>query len=118
MNDQRKFLKCGRTLGFAALAIAFLTAPSLCRAQAQDSEANKALLVIHSDQPQGVINANIQGQFAEHLGRLIYGGFWVGEDSPIPANVVKPAPFSSYKIQDSQVILTLPPKSVVVLELN
>ncbi|MCU0787008.1 MAG: alpha-N-arabinofuranosidase [Verrucomicrobia bacterium] len=26
----------------------------------------------------------IYGQFAEHLGRCIYEGFWVGEDSPIP----------------------------------
>jgi alpha-N-arabinofuranosidase len=40
--------------------------------------------VIRSDQPKGVINRNIQGQFAEHLGRLIYEGLWVGEDSSIP----------------------------------
>jgi alpha-N-arabinofuranosidase len=36
------------------------------------------------DQPGPVINRNIYGQFAEHLGRLIYEGIWVGEDSPIP----------------------------------
>jgi len=30
------------------------------------------------------INRNIYGHFAEHLGRCIYEGFWVGEDSPIP----------------------------------
>jgi alpha-N-arabinofuranosidase len=30
------------------------------------------------------INPNIYGHFAEHLGRCIYDGFWVGEDSPIP----------------------------------
>ncbi|HJU52994.1 MAG TPA: alpha-N-arabinofuranosidase [Pyrinomonadaceae bacterium] len=40
--------------------------------------------MIRSDQPKGVINRNIYGQFAEHLGRLIYGGLWVGEDSSIP----------------------------------
>lgn len=32
------------------------------------------------------INPNIFGQFAEHLGAGIYGGIWVGRDSPI-ANV-------------------------------
>ena len=30
------------------------------------------------------INPNIYGHFAEHLGRCIYEGIWVGEDSPIP----------------------------------
>ncbi len=30
------------------------------------------------------INPNIYGHFAEHLGRCIYDGIWVGEDSAIP----------------------------------
>ena len=30
------------------------------------------------------INPNIYGHFAEHLGRCIYDGIWVGEDLPIP----------------------------------
>jgi alpha-N-arabinofuranosidase len=30
------------------------------------------------------INPNIYGHFAEHLGRCIYDGIWVGEDSLIP----------------------------------
>ncbi len=30
------------------------------------------------------INKNIYGHFSEHLGRCIYGGLFVGEDSPIP----------------------------------
>jgi len=30
------------------------------------------------------VNRNIYGHFAEHLGRCIYEGLWVGEDSPIP----------------------------------
>jgi alpha-N-arabinofuranosidase len=54
------------------------------RAHAQNSEPNKASLVIRADQPKGIINRNLQGQFAEHLGRLIYEGLWVGADSPIP----------------------------------
>ena len=35
-----------------------------------------------SDQP--VIPKEIYGQFAEHLGRCIYDGIWVGKDSTIP----------------------------------
>ena len=44
----------------------------------------QAELTVHADQPRGTINRNLYGQFAEHLGRCIYEGLWVGEDSPIP----------------------------------
>jgi alpha-N-arabinofuranosidase len=30
------------------------------------------------------IDRNIYGHFSEHLGRCIYEGYWVGEESPIP----------------------------------
>jgi alpha-L-arabinofuranosidase len=30
------------------------------------------------------IDKNIYGHFSEHLGRCVYGGYWVGEDSTIP----------------------------------
>jgi alpha-N-arabinofuranosidase len=39
---------------------------------------------IYADQKKGTINKNIYGHFSEHLGRCIYEGFWVGEDSTIP----------------------------------
>jgi len=41
-------------------------------------------MVLSADIKKGKINKNIYGHFAEHLGRCIYGGFWVGKDSPIP----------------------------------
>jgi len=41
-------------------------------------------ITIRADQPKGTINRNIYGHFAEHLGRCIYEGIWVGEESPIP----------------------------------
>lgn len=41
-------------------------------------------VIINTDVEQGTINKNIYGHFAEHLGRGIYEGIWVGEDSPIP----------------------------------
>ncbi|MDT8717692.1 alpha-N-arabinofuranosidase [Clostridium sp. 19966] len=41
-------------------------------------------VIINTDVKKGQINRNIYGNFAEHLGRCIYGGFWVGKDSEIP----------------------------------
>lgn len=41
-------------------------------------------LIINADTTKGTINRNIYGHFAEHLGRCIYEGIWVGEDSAIP----------------------------------
>src|SRR5204863_2107334 len=69
---------------FSTLLLCLLTLPSALSAQALSPQVNKASLVIRADQPKGTINRNIYGQFAEHLGHLIYGGLWVGEDSPIP----------------------------------
>ena len=43
-----------------------------------------ARVVIDLDLPGPTISRHVYGHFAEHLGRCIYGGFWVGEDSPIP----------------------------------
>ena len=43
-----------------------------------------ATATVRGDQPGPVVNRNIYGHFAEHLGRCIYEGLWVGEDSAIP----------------------------------
>lgn len=40
-------------------------------------------LTIDAAQSAGTIDRNVYGHFAEHLGRCIYEGIWVGEDSPI-----------------------------------
>lgn len=42
----------------------------------------KASITVH--QGNQIIPKEIYGQFAEHLGTCIYGGLWVGENSPIP----------------------------------
>ncbi|MDX1931651.1 MAG: alpha-N-arabinofuranosidase [Capsulimonadales bacterium] len=44
----------------------------------------EATLTVLADGAGPTIHPNIYGHFAEHLGRCIYEGFWVGEDSPIP----------------------------------
>ena len=41
-------------------------------------------ITIKADQGKTHINRHIYGHFAEHLGRCIYDGFWVGEESTIP----------------------------------
>ncbi|MDR1551915.1 MAG: alpha-N-arabinofuranosidase [Prevotellaceae bacterium] len=41
-------------------------------------------LVINADAGKEIISKHIYGHFSEHLGHCIYGGYWVGEDSPIP----------------------------------
>jgi alpha-N-arabinofuranosidase len=61
----------------------FCAAPAFT-AGAQDAAPATATLVLHADQPGAPINRNIYGQFAEHLGHGIYGGIWVGPNSPIP----------------------------------
>jgi alpha-N-arabinofuranosidase len=45
---------------------------------------NPLEITVRADQPGAVIEPAIYGQFAEHLGRLVYEGIWVGEQSPIP----------------------------------
>lgn len=45
---------------------------------------NMAKLYINERKELGHINAEIYGQFSEHLGRCIYEGLYVGEDSDIP----------------------------------
>ncbi|MHA1150499.1 MAG: alpha-N-arabinofuranosidase [Promethearchaeota archaeon] len=44
----------------------------------------KGIVSINTNNVIDIINPNIYGHFAEHLGRLIYDGIWVGQDSDIP----------------------------------
>lgn len=46
--------------------------------------AQDVTVTIHAAQGRDKINKEIYGQFAEHLGSCIYGGLWVGPESPIP----------------------------------
>ena len=41
-------------------------------------------IIINADVGEHTISRHIYGHFSEHLGRCIYDGFWVGEDSSIP----------------------------------
>ena len=67
---------------FFALLTAFSALVLSTAAQVPTALVN-ATLVLRADQPGPVINRHLYGQFAEHLGHGIYGGLWVGENSPI-----------------------------------
>ena len=76
-----------KTIALSALALlgALVLAAPTGHAQAPAPSAGPtASAVLHADQPGPVVNKNIYGHFAEHLGRGIYEGIWVGPDSPIP----------------------------------
>ena len=80
--DTRPKLHLCQVLVIIALLMWTLITPVTPPTHAQNSY--QATLAIRLDQPRWTINRNIYGQFAEHLGRLIYEGIWVGENSPIP----------------------------------
>src|SRR5687767_9123682 len=46
--------------------------------------AQKVNLTVDVSKSGAKIDRNIFGQFAEHLGKGVYEGIWVGPDSPIP----------------------------------
>ncbi|MFL6604252.1 MAG: alpha-N-arabinofuranosidase [Steroidobacteraceae bacterium] len=66
-----------RVRGCAAALLLALLAPA-------GAAGLPATATIHADQPGAKIDRHIYGQFAEHLGRGIDEGVWVGEDSKIP----------------------------------
>lgn len=67
--NTRKSLFCGFML---LAATAFISAQE------------KAEVVVNADLGNVTISRHIYGHFSEHLGRCIYGGLWVGENSSIP----------------------------------
>jgi alpha-N-arabinofuranosidase len=74
-----------KTSHLLLLASAALLAPvGACTAEDSTSSPAVNRLVIHADQGKTTIHRDIYGHFSEHLGRCIYEGYWVGEDSPIP----------------------------------
>lgn len=48
------------------------------------AQTGASKITIYANQGKNIINKEIYGQFSEHLGSCIYGGIWVGENSPIP----------------------------------
>jgi len=68
----------------AIVSLIVLLVAGCSRVLAQSDAAKVNKLVIHADKGAETISRNIYGHFAEHLGRCIYAGIWVGPDSSIP----------------------------------
>jgi alpha-L-arabinofuranosidase len=47
-------------------------------------QKNENKIIVNVDLGKDKISRHIYGHFAEHLGRCIYGGIWVGQESLIP----------------------------------
>lgn len=69
-------------LGMGFLWLGFLRLKTIMAVDVDKTRINQ--LVVHVDRGKEKIAPEIYGHFAEHLGRCIYEGFWVGEDSDIP----------------------------------
>ncbi len=67
----------------SAVAVILLLAVPAGLAQAPAPGAT-ATANLRADAPGPVVHRNVYGHFAEHLGRGIYEGIWVGPDSTIP----------------------------------
>jgi alpha-N-arabinofuranosidase len=65
--------------------LAFVLVVTICFGFALNKEDQQVhnRIIINADLGKDTINKNIYGHFSEHLGRCIYRGFWVGDDSPI-----------------------------------
>ncbi len=57
---------------------------TLCAATLAINAQQKSEITVKVNEGTQIIPKEIYGQFAEHLGTCVYGGLWVGEDSPIP----------------------------------
>lgn len=64
--------------------ILFSTSLLYAETKIYDQPEKVSKLLILADEGKEKINRDIYGHFAEHLGRCVYEGFWVGPDSSIP----------------------------------
>ena len=62
--------------------LAFLSV--LVLSATQTFSQSSANIYVNANDPKITVSRNIYGHFSEHLGRCIYDGFWVGENSAIP----------------------------------
>ena len=70
---------------FNAAAVSALSAAAIATSPAWSQPTMPTVsLTVRADSPSHPISRHVYGHFAEHLGRCIYEGIWVGEDSAIP----------------------------------
>lgn len=94
--------------------------PSLSAAASRDTEGRLHLSLVNLDPNRAAeINANILGSVIKTItGEVLTAPAMNAMNTFDGRNNVKPAPFNEYKLEGSQLMLTIPAKSVVVLELK
>jgi alpha-L-arabinofuranosidase len=73
--SRRQFGRASAALSLSAL---------IPRGAVGDSDSGTRRVTVRADSEIGVVRPEFHGQFAEHLGSCVYGGIWVGKNSPIP----------------------------------
>ncbi|MGQ9478799.1 MAG: alpha-N-arabinofuranosidase [Thermoproteota archaeon] len=87
MRPFKKLLRCSQKIRFTAMLILTLSIltnifQGARTVQGQSQTVDVKIRV--SSVKTGEVDPKIYGHFIEHLGRCIYGGVWVGENSQIP----------------------------------
>ncbi len=81
INSKRKNEILMKTAAAAFMALQMVSIFAFTQTKMNEPQ-NK--LIVHADSGKITISRHIYGQFSKHLGRGIYEGIWVGENSPIP----------------------------------
>ena len=77
-------MKSATSIRLPFVIAAILLAAARGQSQAPAATVLTATATLRGDAPGPVVHRNVYGHFAEHLGRGIYEGIWVGPGSPIP----------------------------------
>jgi len=94
--------------------------PSLSASASRDNEGKLHLSIVNLDPNRAAdITATITGSKVSNItGEVITASTMNAMNAFDNPNVIRSTPFSGYRIQDAQVNLNIPSKSVVVLELQ
>ncbi len=79
----RSRLAVGSAVSIVSIGLAGLVSVGAAP-QAPPASAAPIAITVDAAKPGPVLSRHLFGQFAEHLGKGIYEGIWVGPDSPIP----------------------------------
>jgi alpha-N-arabinofuranosidase len=73
--------KIGRRAALGRMGVAVAAGALVGSRRAADPEM---VVTVRPGEPIGTIKPSVYGQFAEHIGGVIYDGIWVGPDSKVP----------------------------------
>ena len=84
LQRRRRFLRSSALTALGIAADSFLPLRDLQTHGLVQAQQKVRKIWIDVDEVLGEINRNIYGHMAEHVGRAVYDGIWVGKDSSIP----------------------------------